>query len=147
MGPNLGVVRRSSECYGVLIRERLIGVWSEKAVMRHTNVTSTDGPNPDYVKTTVIYKGGPYPITAGMYYHIRATRLSKLTTHCVPVCVAESALTILFDREKLSDIGKRGGVLTSMSALGDSLVERLVDSGRVTYETTTLGPNDSKKAK
>lgn len=100
---------------------------NDKAVMRHVNVTSTDGPNPDYVKTTVIYKGGPYPITA--------------------VCVAESALTILFDREKLSDIGKRGGVLTSMSALGDSLVKRLVDSGRVTYETTTLGPNDSKKAK
>jgi hypothetical protein len=35
--------------------------------MKYTNVTSTDGPNPDYVKTTVTFKGGPYPMTAGTY--------------------------------------------------------------------------------
>jgi len=97
----------------------------DKAEMKYTNVTSTDGPNPDYVKTTVTFKGGPYPMTA--------------------VFLGESALTILFDRHLLSDIGKGGGVLTPMSALGDSLVKRLVGSGRVRYETTTFHPNDTKK--
>ena len=49
---------------------KLIVVSSDGAVMTLTNVTSTDGPNPDYVQTTVTFKGAAYPMTAREYWHV-----------------------------------------------------------------------------
>lgn len=96
------------------------------AIMTYTNVTSTDAPNPDHVQTTVTFKGGPYSMTA--------------------VFAGESALALLFDHDKLTNLAKEGGVLTPMSALGDTLVERLLKSGRVSYVTKPLYPTDTRKA-
>lgn len=39
---------------------------SDGSGMTYTNVTSTDEPNPEYVQTTVEFKGAAYPMTAGM---------------------------------------------------------------------------------
>ena len=115
---------------------------SEKAEVVYINVSSTDGPIPDYVQTTVTFKGAPYPLTGGNV--IQDTDcLSADNTRLV--FVGESALTILFDHDHLSDMGKQGGVLTPISALGDSLLRRLVSSGFVTYETKTLHSNQTKK--
>ncbi|KAG8807282.1 hypothetical protein FRC17_004535 [Serendipita sp. 399] len=91
------------------------------------NVTSTDGPNPDHVKTNVTFHGDPYVVTA--------------------VTVGESALAILFNHDDLPKIGQAGGILTPMSALGDTLVKRLLNSSYLTYETHTLHPNDSRKTR
>jgi hypothetical protein len=38
-----------------------------KYPMTYLNVTATDSPKPDYVKTTVKFKTGPYATTAGMF--------------------------------------------------------------------------------
>lgn len=49
------------------------------------------------------------------------------------VMISESALALVFDTDKLPALGRRGGVLTPMSALGDVLIERLKDTGRFTF--------------
>ncbi|KAG8866474.1 hypothetical protein FRC20_008442, partial [Serendipita sp. 405] len=98
-----------------------------KKTIQMINVTSTDGPNPDHVKTEVTFHGEAYVITA--------------------VTAVESALAILFDHGQLPKLGQAGGILTPMSALGDTLVKRLLNSSYLTYETHTLHPKDSHKTK
>ena len=46
------------------------------------------------------------------------------------VTCVETSLSILLDFDKLPKLGQEGGVLTSMSALGDVLVDRLERTGR-----------------
>ena len=41
--------------------------------MTYTNVTATDTPNPDYIQTTVTFKGAAYPITAGTSCRLLST--------------------------------------------------------------------------
>ncbi|PVG01740.1 hypothetical protein CPB86DRAFT_698875 [Serendipita vermifera] len=93
--------------------------------MTYMNVTATDSPNPDYVKTTIKFKTGAYATTA--------------------VTCGESALTLLFDRDQLPAVGKDGGIVTPMSGLGDCLVKRLLSSGYITYDTHTLVPDETRK--
>lgn len=52
--------------------------------------------------------------------------------------VAESALSLLLSHESLPELGKRGGVLTPMSALGSTLLDRLEKSGRFVFESSVL---------
>ncbi|CAG7853673.1 SubName: Full=Uncharacterized protein {ECO:0000313/EMBL:CCA73670.1} [Serendipita indica DSM 11827] len=101
-------------------------VFTDKAKIVYTNVTSTDGPKPEHVKTRVEFRGGAYTTTA--------------------VLVSESALAILFNHAELPKLGQAGGILTPMAALGDTLVTRLLNSGRLTYDTHTLHPGESRKA-
>lgn len=51
--------------------------------------------------------------------------------------VSESALCLLTP-EKLPSLGRIGGVLTPMSALGDVLLRRLAASGRFEIESEVL---------
>lgn len=60
--------------------------------------------------------------------------------------ISESALAILLDHDKLPTLGRRGGVLTSMSALGDVLLNRLTDTGRFTF-TSGLIDEEAKKTR
>lgn len=60
--------------------------------------------------------------------------------------ISESALSILLDYDKLPALGRRGGVLTSMSALGDVLIKRLTDTGRFTF-TSELIDEEGKKTR
>jgi short subunit dehydrogenase-like uncharacterized protein len=49
--------------------------------------------------------------------------------------IAEAALCILLSHEELPELGKRGGVLTPMSGLGDLLIERLKATGKFEFES------------
>ncbi|KZP18410.1 hypothetical protein FIBSPDRAFT_595724, partial [Athelia psychrophila] len=62
------------------------------------------------------------------------------------VMISESALSILLDYDKLPALGRRGGVLTPMSALGDVLINRLTDTGRFTF-TSELVDEEVKKTR
>jgi short subunit dehydrogenase-like uncharacterized protein len=53
--------------------------------------------------------------------------------------IAESALSIVFSFDKLPHLGRRGGILTPMSALGDVLIERLKGSGKFEFESEVMG--------
>ncbi|KIY53232.1 hypothetical protein FISHEDRAFT_63417 [Fistulina hepatica ATCC 64428] len=53
------------------------------------------------------------------------------------VLASESALCLLH-KEKLPRLGQRGGVLTTMSAFGDILIDRLRASGRMEIESSLL---------
>jgi short subunit dehydrogenase-like uncharacterized protein len=52
--------------------------------------------------------------------------------------IAESALSIVLSFKDLPYLGRRGGVLTPTSALGDVLVERLKSSGRFEFESGVI---------
>lgn len=52
--------------------------------------------------------------------------------------IAESALALALDHTRLPDHGQRGGVLTSATAFGDVLVERLEKSGEFEFESRVL---------
>ena len=109
----------------------------------YTNVTSTDGPKPEHVKTRIEFRGGAYALTAGTSIHYI---LIEASIDDGPVTISESALSILFNHSELPKLGQSGGILTPMAALGDTLVSRLLNSGRVTYDTHTLHPGESRKA-
>ncbi|KAG6899461.1 hypothetical protein C0993_010140 [Termitomyces sp. T159_Od127] len=69
------------------------------------------------------------------------------------IMIAESALSLLLPPiskpappskasslpEGLPDLAKKGGILTPMTAFGDVLITRLVDTGRFAYETRVVG--------
>ena len=52
--------------------------------------------------------------------------------------VSESALAILLERRALPPLADGGGVLTTMSALGDVLVARLRTTGKFTFESEIM---------
>lgn len=99
-----------------------------------TNVTSSiptpEYPTPRHVKTVV--KG------RGDYGYMLAS-----------VMVAETALALLpSNRTGLTALGREGGILTPMAALGETLVERLKSSGRFEVESGEIidgGRTEGKK--
>ncbi|KAJ7176765.1 Saccharopine dehydrogenase-domain-containing protein [Mycena filopes] len=61
------------------------------------------------------------------------------------VLISEAALTLaLTPASKLPVMARRGGVLTPATALGDPYVERLVASGRVTFESKIVNAEGKK---
>lgn len=56
--------------------------------------------------------------------------------------IAESALALALDHSHLPEHGQRGGVLTTATALGDVLVDRLEKSGEFKFESRVM---DDKK--
>jgi short subunit dehydrogenase-like uncharacterized protein len=53
--------------------------------------------------------------------------------------ITEAALALVLDSDKLPEIGKKGGVLTPMSALGQVLLERMEGTGRWKFESEVIG--------
>ncbi|KAJ7721479.1 Saccharopine dehydrogenase-domain-containing protein [Mycena metata] len=98
--------------------------------MKVTNITTTVAsparPTPLQVKTIMTGQGDPgYSLTS--------------------VLISEAALSLaLTPRDKLPPLARRGGVLTPATALGDVYVERLVASGRVTFESKIVSVEGKK---
>ncbi|KAJ6491609.1 Saccharopine dehydrogenase-domain-containing protein [Mycena vitilis] len=94
-----------------------------------TTAVAAPGTAPLQAKTVMVGQGDPgYLLTSAL--------------------ISEAALSLaLVAREKLPAIGRRGGVLTPATALGDVLVDRLVKSGRVTFESKVISarPEEGKK--
>lgn len=94
-------------------------------VVELMNVTAIESSTPKSVKTAVNFKGSAYLVTA--------------------VTASEIALAILLDFHKLPKIGQEGGILTSASALGDVLVERLEKTGRFSYHSEIIEDGETRK--
>ncbi|KAJ7935359.1 Saccharopine dehydrogenase-domain-containing protein [Mycena leptocephala] len=94
-----------------------------------TAVAAPDGSAPLQVKTVMVGKGDPgYSLTSAL--------------------ISEAALALaLAPRETLPPIGRRGGVLTPATALGDVLIDRLVASGRVTFESKVVAARSEEGKK
>ncbi|KAJ7672071.1 Saccharopine dehydrogenase-domain-containing protein [Mycena rosella] len=102
--------------------------------MKVTNLTTavasaSPAAAPLQVKTVMTGQGDPgYSLTA--------------------VIIAEAALSLVLSAtDARPAVGRRGGVLTPATAMGDVLVERLVKSGRVTFESKVVAarPVEGKK--
>jgi len=94
----------------------------ERGRMKYVNLTASDEPSPRYAKTVVKGRGDP-------------------GTLLTAVLVVESALTLLLD--ELPPLAAVGGVLTPMTALGDSLIQRLRANGRIEIESGLVdNPDD-----
>ncbi|KAJ7431946.1 Saccharopine dehydrogenase-domain-containing protein [Mycena galericulata] len=84
-----------------------------------TAVASASRPTPLQVKTIMTGQGDPgYSLTA--------------------VMISEAALSIALSGDALPALGRRGGVLTPATALGDVYVERMAASGRITFESKVV---------
>ncbi|KAJ7122643.1 Saccharopine dehydrogenase-domain-containing protein [Mycena crocata] len=92
-----------------------------------TGVASPASPVPIQVKTVMSGKGDPgYTLTA--------------------VMISEAALSLaLAGPEALPVLGRRGGVLTPVTAFGDVYVERLAASGRITFESKVVVSSGTKR--
>lgn len=80
------------------------------------------------------------------------TQLHKL------VMIAESALCLLLppaserkttaqtdNIQALPELARKGGILTPMTAFGDSLIQRLEESGRFEFSSTVIGDASARK--
>jgi len=63
------------------------------------------------------------------------------------VMVSESALALLLDYDSLPPLGRQGGVLTSMSAMGDVLIERLKNTRRFKFDSEVLAKGNEVKTR
>ncbi|KAN0125540.1 Saccharopine dehydrogenase domain containing protein [Russula decolorans] len=95
----------------------------EHGRMKYVNVTASDEPSPRYAKTVIKGRGDP-------------------GTLLTAVLVVESALTLLLD--ELPPLAAVGGVLTPMTALGDSLIHRLRANGRIEIQTGLVDSPDDE---
>ena len=95
----------------------------ESGGMKYVNVTASDEPSPRYAKTVIKGRGDP-------------------GTLLTAVMVVESALTLLLD--ELPPLAATGGVLTPMTALGDSLIHRLHANERFEIETALVDSPDDE---
>ncbi|KAI0274090.1 NAD-P-binding protein [Russula aff. rugulosa BPL654] len=95
----------------------------ESGGMKYVNVTVSDEPSPRYAKTVIKGRGDP-------------------GTLLTAVMVVESALTLLLD--ELPPLAAAGGVLTPMTALGDSLIHRLRANERIEIETALVDSPDDE---
>ena len=95
----------------------------ESGGMKYVNVTASDEPSPRYAKTVIKGRGDP-------------------GTLLTAVMVVESALTLLLD--ELPPLAATGGVLTPMTALGDSLIHRLRANERFEIETALVDSPDDE---
>jgi short subunit dehydrogenase-like uncharacterized protein len=107
-----------------------------------TNVSSSvAGANSSQTHTKSVMSGQGDP---GYGLTSSKRSASDITASCLNVMhgvvmISESALALLLDYDSLPSLGRRGGVLTSMSAMGDVLIERLKDTGMFQFESEVLG--------
>jgi short subunit dehydrogenase-like uncharacterized protein len=95
----------------------------ERGRVKYVNVTASDEPSPRYAKTVMKARGDP-------------------GTLLTAVMVVESALALLLD--ELPPLAAGGGVLTPMTALGDSLIRRLRANERFEIETGLVDSPDDE---
>ncbi|KAG6847861.1 hypothetical protein H0H93_005463 [Arthromyces matolae] len=108
----------------------------------HTTSTSTDSTPPVHVKTTIRGKGDPgYDLTAIM---VSESALSLLLP---PTSQAGSSSKTSSLPDGLPALARKGGVLTPMTAFGEVLITRLVDSGRFTFESHIVDQRASLEAR
>ncbi|KAF7325310.1 Sacchrp-dh-NADP domain-containing protein [Mycena venus] len=111
-----------------------------------TAVPSPDRAAPLQAKTVLVGQGDPgYKLTSGMCI---CSAFIPLLTTAHKVLISEAGLSLALNpRDALPAIGRRGGVLTPATALGDVLVDRLATSGRVTFESKIVSarPQEGKK--
>lgn len=117
-----------------------------------TAVAAPDGSAPLQVKTVMVGKGDPgYSLTSGALPSPLSESEDRSHSHVTLVYIAlisEAALALaLAPRETLPPIGRRGGVLTPATALGDVLIDRLVASGRVTFESKVVAARSEEGKK
>ncbi len=57
--------------------------------------------------------------------------------------VSESALALLLDYDSLPAFGRQGGVLTPITAMGDTIIARLRQTGQFEFESEVVlkGPS------
>lgn len=63
------------------------------------------------------------------------------------VMISESALALLLNQDQLPLLGRKGGVLTPMTALGDVLIHRLKQSGRFDFVSEVVDGRGSVEEK
>ncbi|KAG9312290.1 Saccharopine dehydrogenase-domain-containing protein [Chiua virens] len=61
------------------------------------------------------------------------------------IMIAECALSLVLETDRLPAFAKRGGVLTPMTAFGDVLIERLKASGRIAIESEIILADANRK--
>ncbi|KIM68134.1 hypothetical protein SCLCIDRAFT_1209538 [Scleroderma citrinum Foug A] len=61
------------------------------------------------------------------------------------IMISESALALVLNKDSLPPFGRRGGVLTPMTAFGDVLIQRLNACGRISIESAILPTDEEKK--
>lgn len=120
----------------------------ESGNLQFTNITTSapaPGQKEKVIKTVILGQGEPgYFLTAGKSDGAALQSLSL--TASIAVMTSEIALSLLPDSfSRLTELGKKGGVLTSMSAVGPELIERLKKTGRFQFESGPLGEVESKK--
>lgn len=59
--------------------------------------------------------------------------------------ISECALALVLNKDSLPPFGRRGGVLTPMTAFGDVLIQRLNDCGRIKISSEVLSAEDVKQ--
>ncbi|KAM6497886.1 Saccharopine dehydrogenase domain containing protein [Amanita muscaria] len=111
----------------------------EKGYLIGTNLTTSATNPPIHVKTSIIIRGSPGNLrTATM---ISESALSLLLP---PVSANSEETTATYSaRSHLSPMGQRGGVLTPVTAFGDILMQRLIDSGSFEFSSHVVGKEDA----
>jgi len=116
-----------------------------------------DGPSPEQRKLGW-YKGTNITSSAPSSSSPRTRHVRTIIKghsdpgyHLAAVMVSESALALLpANREGLTALGREGGLLTPMSAIGGTLIERLKKTTLFDFESTELvdgGRTEAKKIK
>lgn len=77
------------------------------------------------------------PVASGRTVTVRTTFKGKGDPGYLlsSIMISEAALALVQDQDLLPPFGKRGGVLTPMTALGDVLIQRLNACGRISIES------------
>ncbi|KAI5988068.1 hypothetical protein EDD15DRAFT_2290901, partial [Pisolithus albus] len=88
------------------------------------------------------------PVDSGRTVTVRTTFKGKGDPGYLlsSIMISEAALALVQDQDLLPPFGKRGGVLTPMTAFGDVLIQRLNTCGRISIESGVV-PVEGGRAK
>ncbi|KAI6101403.1 Saccharopine dehydrogenase-domain-containing protein [Pisolithus croceorrhizus] len=88
------------------------------------------------------------PVASGRTVTVRTTFKGKGDPGYLlsSIMISEAALALVQDKDLLPPFGKRGGVLTPMTAFGDVLIQRLNACGRISIESGAV-PVENERMK
>ncbi|KAF9562971.1 hypothetical protein CPC08DRAFT_662407 [Agrocybe pediades] len=114
----------------------------QKGFIKSVNISTSDSFPATKVQTVIKGKGDPgYLLTSIM---ISEAALCFL----LPPASKSSTLkpgSINDNTHTFTDLARRGGILTPMSAFGDQLIQRLEDTGRFEFSSSVVGDVKQKK--
>ncbi|KAG6863665.1 hypothetical protein C0991_004295 [Blastosporella zonata] len=113
-----------------------------KGFFEASNLTTSTSTPPVYVKS--VFKGDRDPGYALTAIMISESALSLLLP---PTSKPSSSTRTSRLPEGLPALAKKGGLLTPMTAFGDVLITRLVDTGRFSYESHVIGQDTSAEGR